>query len=195
MSDFNNKTPADLKRFSITGNYATLLENENDLDTLVAERMKPKPNISINGLKLSEQASHRLEAEVQDIVARVLKRSPPATLQEKPTSKSSLPLTHEAGKMNISSNVYGLSDEDNEEIVREIVPMIQRFKDKGEIIDDTTSGIVPLNQCITVSGPRPTGQVGLVPDWRTLNKPLPLVFGLGWFEDTIKMEVKPRPSF
>jgi hypothetical protein len=87
-----------------------LLENENDLDTILAERTKPKPNISVNGLKLSEKAAHKPETEVQNVVAKVLER-PPRTA-----------------------------------------------------------------------------------DWRTINTPLTHAYGLAWLEDTIKMEMKPRPG-
>ena len=46
----NKKTYIEQKKFFITSNYATLLDNEYDLDTILAERTKPKPNISVNGL-------------------------------------------------------------------------------------------------------------------------------------------------
>jgi hypothetical protein len=182
------------KEFFIKRNYATLLENESDLDIVLAERLKPKVNISVNGLKLSEKAADKLQVEVNNIVARRLERPAQTTVQTGSVSRLP-PKRDKVDKIEISSNIYGLSKGDNEEIWEEIEDLVYRFQDEGQIDVVTGSGSPSsIVHCVWVNSPMPTGQAGFIPDWRKVNNPLPQTYALSWDEDILKLEVKQRPE-
>jgi hypothetical protein len=78
----------------------------------MAERIKPKVSISINGLEFSEDTARELEAEVQNLVVRLFERAPRPELQKESTGKTSQS-AGESGGIKISSSVQGLTIQDN----------------------------------------------------------------------------------
>jgi hypothetical protein len=192
--DKADKEPHEGKEFFIKSTYATLLENENDLDIVLAERLKPKVNISVNGLKLSGEAADKLQVEVNNIVARRLERPTQTTVQTDSVSRLP-PKRDKVDEIEISSNIYGLSAQDNDEIWQEIEDLVYRFQDEGQIGVVTGSGSPSsIVHCVWVNSPMPTDQPGFIPDWRNINKPLPQTYALSWDEDILKLEVKQRPE-
>jgi hypothetical protein len=194
--DENKKkgTVDERKEFFVRNKYAVLLENKNDLSTLMTERTKPQVNISINGLTMSEEAARKLQAKVQNIVARVFERHQSESQNEqrdiqKPRKESRIE------KIKVSSNIYGLTSLDNEEIGNGVEEVVDMMRVEEEIIDDIgISPAEPINKCVFVSSPYPVHDFGHVPDWRTVNQPLPQTYALLWTEDTMKLEVKNRPD-
>jgi hypothetical protein len=190
-----NGTSDEQKEFFIRNKFAVLLENGNDLSILMTERTKPPVNISINGLTMSEEAAHKLQAKVQNIVARVYERHQSGS-QNVPKDTQAPRRNGGLEKIKVSSNIYGLTSLDNEEISNGVEEVVEKMRVEEEIIDEI--GISPahaINKCVFVSSPYPTNDLGIVPDWRkvvSIRKPLPLPFGLRWTEDTMKLEVKNR---
>jgi hypothetical protein len=182
------------KEFYVRNKYAVLLENENDLSTLMTARAKPQLNISVNGLSMSEESARKLQAKVQDIVARVFERHQSKAQNER-TDIQEPRINSGTEKIKVSSNIHGLTSLDNEEIGNGVEEVVDRMRVEEEIIDET--GISPaesINKCVFVTGPYPVHDFGHVPDWRTVSQPLPQSYALLWTEETMKLEVKNRPD-
>jgi hypothetical protein len=189
-----NKKSHEGKEFFIKSNYATLLENESDLDIVLAKRLKPRVNISVNGLKLSAEAADKLQDEVNNIVARRLERPTQTTVQTDSVSRLP-PKRDKVDKIEISSNIYGLTKQDNDEIWQEVEDLVYRFQDEGQIGVVTGSGsLSSIVHCVWVNAPQPTDQPGVIPDWRKVNQPLPQTYALNWDEDILTLKVKERPE-
>jgi hypothetical protein len=73
--------------------------------------------------------------------------------------------------------------------------IIERLESQGKIRKIVRpSGAVPI-PCVFVNSTWPANDIGLVPDWRKVNQPLPQVYALQWgTDDTLKLEIKERPN-
>lgn len=117
-----------------------LLENENDLSTLMTARAKSQVNISVNGLSMSEESARKLRANVQNIVARVFERHQ-SGVQNEPTDIQEPRRNSGIEKIKVSSNIHGLTSLDNKEIGNGVEEVVDMMRVEEEIIDET--GISP----------------------------------------------------